>query len=70
VWKARHRGGIDEIVRYFSSPFQGATATGPVFASSQIPLPSTWFMLLSGFVGLGFYAYRGSKKNVGAIAAA
>jgi len=35
----------------------------------SIPLPSTWFMLLSGFVGLGFFAYRGTKKNA-ALAAA
>ena len=34
------------------------------------PLPSTWLMLLSGFVGLGFFAYRGSKKNAAALAAA
>ena len=27
------------------------------------PLPSTWFMLLSAFVGLGFFIYRGSKKG-------
>jgi len=33
------------------------------------PLPSTWLMLLSGFVGLGFFAYRGSKKRT-AIATA
>jgi hypothetical protein len=33
------------------------------------PLPSTWLMLVSGFIGLGFFAYRGSKKNVAAIAA-
>ena len=34
------------------------------------PLPSTWLMLLSGFVGLGFFAYRGTKKNVVVIGAA
>jgi hypothetical protein len=33
------------------------------------PLPSTWTMLIAGFVGLGFFAYRGSKKNTGALAA-
>jgi len=37
---------------------------------SQTPLPSTWTMLIAGFVGLGFFAYRGSKKNSAAIAAA
>jgi hypothetical protein len=39
------------------------------FLVSATPLPSTWVMLLSGFVGLGFVAYRGSKKNVAAFAA-
>jgi hypothetical protein len=34
------------------------------------PLPATWLMLLSGFLGLGFLAYRGTKKNAAAIAAA
>ena len=30
---------------------------------SATPLPSTWTMLIAGFVGLGFFAYRGTKKN-------
>jgi hypothetical protein len=34
------------------------------------PLPSTWTMLIAGFVGLGFLAYRGTKKNTAALAAA
>jgi hypothetical protein len=34
------------------------------------PLPSTWTMLIAGFAGLGFFAYRGSKKNAAGIAAA
>ena len=38
-------------------------------AGSTTPLPSTWLMLLSGFVGLGFFAYRGTKKNSVAFAA-
>jgi hypothetical protein len=33
------------------------------------PLPSTWTMLIAGFVGLGFLAYRGTKKRT-ALAAA
>jgi hypothetical protein len=37
--------------------------------ASTTPLPSTWLMLLSGFVGLGFFAYyRGSQKNTPTIA--
>lgn len=34
------------------------------------PLPSTWTMMLLGLAGLGFFAYRGSKKDSAAIAAA
>jgi hypothetical protein len=34
------------------------------------PLPSTWTMLIAGFTGLGFFAYRGSKSRSAATAAA
>lgn len=37
--------------------------------SAATPLPSTWLMMLSGFVGLGFLVYRGTKKRT-AIAVA
>jgi hypothetical protein len=30
------------------------------------PLPSTWTMLIAGFVGLGFLAYRGKKSTAAA----
>ncbi len=39
-------------------------------AATATPLPSTWTMLIAGFVGLGFFAYRGTKKNGTAVAAA
>jgi hypothetical protein len=35
---------------------------------SSTPLPSTWLMLLGGLVGLGFFAYRGTKSTVAAVA--
>ena len=41
-----------------------------VVGINATPLPSTWFMLLSGFVGLGFFAYRGSRKRATRLAAA
>jgi hypothetical protein len=31
---------------------------------------STWTMLIAGFVGLGFFAYRGSRKTGAALSAA
>jgi hypothetical protein len=37
---------------------------------SATPLPSTWTMLVVGFAGLAFFAYRGSTKGSSAIAAA
>ena len=37
---------------------------------SATPLPATWTMLIAGFVGLGFFSYRGSKKAAAAIAVA
>ena len=45
------------------------TVAGTWSDVSATPLPSTWLMLLSGFVGLGFFAYRGTKKNTAALAA-
>jgi hypothetical protein len=36
---------------------------------SSTPLPSTWLMLLSGFLGLGFFVYRGTSKGSAATAA-
>ncbi len=38
--------------------------------STAAPLPSTWTMLIAGFAGLGYFAYRGSKKNSAALSAA
>ena len=46
------------------------TFSAVVAPPSATPLPSTWLMLLSGFVGLGFFAYRGTKKNSAAFAPA
>lgn len=39
-----------------------ANNSGPVSVTAT-PLPSTWTMLVAGFVGLGLFAYRGTKKN-------
>ena len=35
---------------------------------STTPLPSTWSMLLAGFIGFGFVAYRGTRRNSSAVA--
>jgi hypothetical protein len=52
---------ICEAASYESNSFQIIGYT---------PLPSTWTMLIVGYFGLGFFAYRGSKKKAAAIAAA
>ena len=39
-------------------------------AVNPTPVPATWSLMLIGLVGLGFFAYRGTKKGSAAIAAA
>jgi hypothetical protein len=59
-------GGTDFVnTRYFTA----GVATSPLTALAT-PLPSTWTMLIAGFIGLGFFAYRGLKEDDGAFAAA
>jgi len=66
------------IVTITSSAFTSAVLTNGIggfevadfSAYYATPLPSSWTMLIAGFVGLGFFAYRGTKKNAAAIAAA
>ena len=48
----------------FYGPVIGNVAVNPVIGGEVVtPLPSTWTMLIAGFVGLGFLAYRGSEKR-------
>jgi hypothetical protein len=61
-------GPIDPNLVLYSSDLNGVIPlSGQILTAT--PLPSTWLMLVSGFAGLGFFAYRGTKKNA-AIAAA
>jgi hypothetical protein len=74
--------GVDVLVvgsypAAYSGSTEGIFAPNPLSrnvvsgeAISGTPLPSTWLMLLSGFVGLGFLAFRGTKKGAAALAAA
>jgi len=43
-----------------SNVWNGAAFDPP----GTIPEPSTWMMMLLGFVGLGFFGYRASRKSV------
>jgi hypothetical protein len=67
-------GDITFGVLLLSAPTEGQTVTAYQenldVTLNTTPLPSTWTMLIAGFVGLGFFAYRGSKKNTATIAAA
>jgi len=62
----------------FLGTFTQLSWTNPVFENwygftvgvAATPLPSTWTMLIAGFIALGFFAYRGTKKGSAAIAAA
>ena len=40
----------------------GPGEPGTFLTLQQTPLPSTWTMLIAGFVGLGFFACRGTTK--------
>jgi PEP-CTERM motif-containing protein len=48
----------------------GAIANRNISISSAVPEPSTWAMMILGFAGVGFVAYRRSRKNTMALAAA
>jgi len=40
-----------------------------VVGTNPTPLPSTWLMMLTGFVGLSFMAYRGNRNTARLVAA-
>ena len=56
--------------------FTPTTTNGPFIQFDNVdvspitttPLPSTWTMLIVGFIALGFFAYRGTKKGSVALA--
>jgi hypothetical protein len=48
-----------------------AGLTGTDFAATAaVPEPSTWAMMILGFAGVGFMAYRRSRKDQGLALAA
>jgi hypothetical protein len=67
-------GTIEFGVLFTAHPTIGQTNTQIYdnldFNLSTTPLPSTWTMLIAGFLGLGLFAYRGSRKGVAALSAA
>jgi hypothetical protein len=68
-------GGFDEI-RLKSYCAVGCpdgldvAAFDSIAAVASVPEPSTWAMMILGFAGIGFMAYRRSRKNAIALTAA
>lgn len=81
LWSTEFTGGSSGFGVYtnatsYSDPpmiqiidLSGNVSLAPTFLPST-PLPATWFMLVSGLVGLGFIARRGAKKHQATFAAA
>ena len=59
--------GVGVVGGNFGTELTSLSIEDPV---SLTPLPSSWTMLIAGCLGLGWLAYRGSKKGSAAIAAA
>ncbi len=81
LWNMEFSGGSSgfsvytNATSYYDPPMieifdlDGNVSFAPTFLPST-PLPSSWLMLFSGLLVLGYFAYRGSKKSGPAIAAA
>jgi hypothetical protein len=73
-WVNGGPGSTTEAVQYYNPPnfVPSNQYNGDYFAANftltETPLPSTWTMLIAGFIGLGFVAYQGTKKDTAAIA--
>jgi hypothetical protein len=63
-------GGLSGTLATTASYDVNTNFNGTYSIVAATPLPSTWTMLIAGFLGLVFVAYRGKKKGVSAIAAA
>jgi len=57
----------DAYLNIHTTNFGGGEIRGFLHA---VPEPSTWAMMILGFAGVGFMAYRRSRKNTMALTAA
>ncbi len=51
-------------------PLDAGVVFGDVSVTAAVPEPSTWAMMILGFAGVGFMAYRRSRKDQGLALAA
>ena len=58
------QGGSVQPGNFDSITSENRYLYGTVTLASGVPEPSTWAMILVGFVGLGFVGYRRSKARV------
>jgi hypothetical protein len=56
-------GLLTPVLDYSGHGLGAANGTAFLAESSAVPEPSTWGMILLGFVGLGVVGYRTSRKN-------
>ena len=58
---------MTEQVTYNLAPFGELLSRGVGMVATDVPEPSTWAMMLLGFVGLGFAGYRSSRSKVSVV---
>jgi hypothetical protein len=68
ITAAQLYSGPENAPTFVPGTYQGtytpfAADPGVTITISTTPLPSTWMMLCAGFAGLGFFAYRGTRKR-------
>jgi hypothetical protein len=70
-----HSVSVDPIsgevfVPFGADPTNSFCSNGCIGVFSDVPEPSTWAMMILGFAGVGFMAYRRSRKTTLALTAA
>jgi hypothetical protein len=70
-WQGLNPDGLSEVPEFdsHSGAFSGTMAIIQIGTPPTVPEPSTWAMMLIGFGGLGFAAYRMRKGAKAAITA-
>jgi PEP-CTERM motif len=63
-----NENGTNDVagMNFTFTPFGGSTLDGTVTAVAAVPEPSTWAMMVLGFAGVGFLAYR-RKRSVAVL---